>query len=80
VQGAPAPIEELVTLIVPARLKRVGREVRMLVENSDDQTPADLSLLRIVARAHDIQTRLTQNVELTVHDVARLEHVSAAYV
>ena len=72
--------EDAVTLTVPARLKRVGREMRMLVENSYDQTPVDLSLLRIVARAHDIQTRLTQNVALTVHDVAREEHVSAAYV
>jgi site-specific DNA recombinase len=72
--------EDVVTLTVPARLKRVGREMRMLVENSDDQTPADLSLLRIIARAHDIHIRLTQNVDLTVHDVAREEHVSAAYV
>jgi site-specific DNA recombinase len=54
--------------------------MRMLVENSDDPTAADLSLLRIVARAHDIQIRLTQNVELTVHDVARLQYVSTTYV
>jgi len=72
--------EDVVTLTVPARLKRVGREMRMLVENSNDQTPPDPSLLRIVARAHDIQARLTHNVDLTVHDVAREEHVSAAYI
>ena len=72
--------DEVVTLMVPARLKRVGREIRMLVENSDDRTPADPSLLRIIARAHDIRTRLTQNVSLTVHDVAREERVSAAYI
>src|SRR5262249_10367571 len=28
--------DDIVTLRVPARLKRVGREMRMLVENSDD--------------------------------------------
>jgi hypothetical protein len=33
----------------------------MLVENADDQTAADLSLLRIIARAHHIQARLIQN-------------------
>ena len=32
-------------------LKRVGREMRMPVENADDQTPADPSLLRIIARS-----------------------------
>ena len=59
------------TLKLPARLKRVGREMRMLVEGSNDQTAADPSLLRIVARAHDIQARLSQNTGLTVYDVAR---------
>jgi hypothetical protein len=71
---------DIVTLQLPARLKRDGREIRMLVEGSNDQTAADPSLLRIVARAHDIQTRLSQNTGLTVHDVAREEHVTAAYI
>jgi DNA invertase Pin-like site-specific DNA recombinase len=71
---------EIVTLTVPARLKRVGREMRMLVKSADDQTTADPSLLRIIARAHGIQERLSQNTGLTVHDIAREERVSAAYI
>jgi hypothetical protein len=54
--------------------------MRMLVENADDRTPPDRGLLRVVARAHDIQLRLMENVDLTVHDVARQERVSAAYI
>ncbi len=69
-----------VTLAVPARLKRVGRKLRMLVNNADDRTTANPSLLRIVARAHDIQMRLIQNAKLAVHDIARTEGVSAAYI
>ena len=65
------------TLTVRARLKRVGREMRMLVENSDNQMIADPGLLRIVARAHDIQARLMQNTDLTVHVIANQERVSA---
>lgn len=72
--------EEILTLTVMARLQRVGREMRMLVENTDDQTMADPGLLRIVARAHDIQERLMQNTDLTVHFVAGQERVSADYV
>jgi hypothetical protein len=72
--------DDVVTLVAPARLKRVGREMRMFVENSDNQTAADPSLLRIIARAQDIQERLIRNTELTVHDIAREEHVSAAYI
>jgi hypothetical protein len=71
---------DVMTLSVPARLKRVGREMRMLVEGADDQTAADPSLLRIIARAHDIQGRLSQNTDLTVHDIACEEHVTAAYI
>src|SRR5262249_28947176 len=61
-------------------LQRVGREVRMIVEGADHQAVADPSLLRIVARAHDIQQRLSQDTDLTVHDVAREERVTAAYI
>jgi site-specific DNA recombinase len=72
--------DDVITLAAPARLKRVGREMKMLVDNADDNTAVDTSLLRIIARAHDIQARLNLNTELTVHDIAREESVSAAYV
>jgi site-specific DNA recombinase len=71
---------DVMILRVPARLKRVGREMRMLVAGADDQTAADPSLLRVVARAHDIQGRLSQNTDLTVHGIAREERVTAAYI
>jgi hypothetical protein len=72
--------DDIMTLIAPARLKRVGREMKMLVENSDDQATADPGLLRIIARAHDIQARLIQNTDLTVRDIAGEERVSGTYV
>jgi site-specific DNA recombinase len=75
----PAP-HDLITLSAPAKLHRVGREIRMIVEGAESQTLADPSLLRIIARAHDIQKRLSQDTDLTVHDVAREERVSAAYI
>jgi DNA invertase Pin-like site-specific DNA recombinase len=62
---------DVMTLRVPARLKRVGREMRMLVEGADGQTAADSSLLRVIARAHDIQGRLSQNTELYMTSRAR---------
>ena len=72
--------KDVLTLTVRAQLQRVGREMKMLVENTDDQTPADPGLLRIVARAHDIQARLMQNTELSVPAIASQERVSAAYI
>ena len=70
----------VLTLTVRARLQRVGREMKMLVENTDDQTEADPALLRIVARAHDIQERLMQKSGLTLHAIASQEHVTPGYV
>jgi site-specific DNA recombinase len=78
-QAPTSAPDDLLGLTVPVGLKRVGREMRMLVENGDDQTAADPSLLRIIARAHHIQARLIQNPKLTVHDLAR-EELSAAYL
>jgi hypothetical protein len=75
----PAP-RDLVTLTAPARLRRAGREVRLVIDGADHKTEADPSLLRVLARAHDIQGRLNRNSNLSVHDVAREEHVSAAYI
>jgi DNA invertase Pin-like site-specific DNA recombinase len=72
--------DDIHTLTADARLARVGREMKMLVNGQNDHAAADPSLLRIVARAHDIQSRLIQNTELSVHDVARQERVSAAYI
>ena len=72
--------DDAVILTAPARLKQVGREMRMLVSGSDDQRIADQSLLRIIARAHDVQGRLSQNIKSTVHDIARKEGVTAAYL
>ena len=77
----PRPADnDLLTLTAPVRLKRAGREMRMVVANGDDQSAPDPSLLRIIARAHDIQAQLAQNAELTVHDIAHAEGVSSAYV
>ena len=52
----------------------------MIVEGVNDKAEADPSLLRVLTRAHNIQERLSQDTDLTVHDVAREERVTAAYI
>jgi hypothetical protein len=72
--------KDVLTLKVLARLQRVGREMKMLVENSNDQTKGDPGLLRIIARAHDLQERGLQNSDLTLHAIASQEHVTPGYI
>jgi hypothetical protein len=75
--GSPDAIH---AVTADARLARVGRQMKMLVDGHNDHATADPSLLRIVARAHEIQSRLIRNTQLSVHDIARQERVSAAYI
>jgi site-specific DNA recombinase len=72
--------DDILTIVATAKLARVGREMKMLIDGQDDTATADPSLLRVIARAHDIQERLTQDTGLSAHDIARQEQVSAAYV
>jgi site-specific DNA recombinase len=72
--------DDILTLTVKARLQRVGREMRLLVENADGQTLADPGLLRVIARAHDFQERLTQDPNLTVPTLASQERLSIGYM
>jgi DNA invertase Pin-like site-specific DNA recombinase len=72
--------DDTVSLSTPARLRRIGREMRMLVDGSDNEDVPDPSLLRLLARVYDIQDRLCQDTNLTVRDIAREEGITSAYV
>jgi site-specific DNA recombinase len=74
------PSDHVVSLTAPVQLTRVGREMKLLVEDSDDKRPPDMSLLRVVARAHDVQRRLSEDTTLTVHDIAQEQRVTPKYL
>ena len=71
---------ETLKLKVKARLQRVGREMKLVVHNAEDQAEADPGLLRIVARAHDFQERLIQDPDLTVPAIAGQERLTIGYL
>jgi hypothetical protein len=54
--------------------------MKLLVDDSNDNRSPDMSLLRVLARAHDVQRRLADDTSLTVHDIARNEHVTPNYL
>lgn len=72
--------EDIATLTIAARLQRSGREMRMIVQNASDQRSPDTALLRVLARSHDFQARLTQDPDPAVNEIARCEKLTAAYV
>lgn len=62
------------------RLRRIGREMKLLVDGTDKTARMDMSLLRILARAHDVQIRMNQNTQLRIRDIAREDGVTPAYI
>ena len=72
--------EDIVTLTIAARLQRAGREMRMVVQNAENQRAPDPALIRALVRAHDFRERLMRDPHLSAHDIARAEGVSAAYI
>ncbi|MGH6736341.1 MAG: recombinase family protein [Methyloceanibacter sp.] len=70
----------ILKLKVEARLRRVGREMKLVVHNADDRVVADPGLLRIIARAHDFQESLMDDPDLTVPAIASQERLTIGYL
>ena len=69
----------VVTLTVPARLKRSGKEMKIIVEDGSNPAIPDASLVRILIRAHVIRDRLLQDKSRTFDEIAKSEEVVASY-
>ena len=65
---------------VPATLKRAGREMRMTAGDLPEPTTADPSLLRLLARAHDLHDHLATDPELSIAQLATEQKLSTTYV
>ena len=69
----------LVTLTIPARLKRTGKEMRIIVEDGSDPAIPDSGLVRVVVRAHIVRDRLLADKSLTLDDIAKSEGMVPSY-
>ena len=70
--------DHVVTLAIPARLKRAGKEMKIIEDGSDPATP-DASLVRVLVRAHVIRDRLLQDKSRTLDEIAKSEGMVASY-
>jgi site-specific DNA recombinase len=68
-----------VTLTIPARLKRTGKEMKIIVEDGSDPATPDASLVRVLVRAHVIRDRLLQDKSRTLDEIAKSEGMVASY-
>ena len=70
----------LMVLTIPARLKRTGIEMRMVVENGSEPANVDPVLVRLLVRAHAMRSRLLEEPSLPLKEIAAEQGISSSYV
>jgi DNA invertase Pin-like site-specific DNA recombinase len=70
----------LTVLTIPARLKRTGIEMRLVVDDGSVPSNVDPVLVRLLLRAYAIRARLLDEPSLPVKEIAAEEGISGSYV
>jgi site-specific DNA recombinase len=78
--GAHDRERRLIVLKIPARLKRAGIEMKMVVEDGSEPANIDPVLVRLLVRADAIRARLFQDPSLTLREIAEEEGVANSYL
>jgi hypothetical protein len=68
------------TLSIAARLKRVGKEMKILIEDGSDSASPDASLVRVLVRAHMIRDRFLADKSVTLDEIAKSVDIVPSYV
>jgi hypothetical protein len=78
---APPVSEETLTLSVPARLRRAGMEIRMLIDGAEPfaAVKPDARLINLLVRAHRLNATLVQSEDVAFAALALREGVSRSY-
>jgi hypothetical protein len=71
---------QVTTLSIPARLKRTGKEMRIIVDDGSEPATPDTGLVRLLVRANAIRDQLLADRSLTFEDIAKSEGVVPSYV
>jgi DNA invertase Pin-like site-specific DNA recombinase len=71
--------QHLAILTIPARLKRTGIEMRMVVEDGSESANVDPGLVRLLARAHSIRIRVLDEPSLPLREIPTEEGISSSY-
>jgi hypothetical protein len=70
---------QLITLSIPARLKRTGKEMRIVVSDGSEPGAPDAGLVRLLTRANAVRDQLLVDRSLTFEDIAKSEGVVPSY-
>jgi hypothetical protein len=73
--------DDYLILVVPARLKRSGKEMKMIIdgESNSGKVGPDPALVRLIARAHYLKEKLISGGGASLREIARREKVESSY-
>ena len=60
--------------------QRVGKEMKILIENGSDSASPDASLVRVLVRAHMIRDRFLADKSVTLDEIAKSVDIVPSYV
>ena len=63
----------------PVRLKRVGKEMRLVLNDGSQPGLPDAALVRLLVRANAIRNQLLAEPSLTFEDIAKSQGFGASY-
>ena len=66
-------------LSIPVRLKRVGQEMKIIVEDGSGPTIPNASLVRVLVRAHVIRDRILADKSIMLDEIAKSEGMVVSY-
>src|SRR5438445_7453048 len=70
---------DVIMLSIPARIKRAGKEMRIIVDDGSEPNTPDTGLVRLLVRANAIRDQLLADRSLTFEDIAKSEGVVPSY-
>ncbi len=70
---------DLVVISIPVRLRRAGKEMRLVVDDGSEQPRPDPALIRLLIRAHGIRDQLLHDRSLTLEEIAKSQGFVPSY-
>ncbi len=72
-------VGDAITLTIPVRLRRAGIEMKLVLDGARAAGKPNPGLLKLLARAHAIKKRASNNPGWTIQDIAIAEGVADSY-
>ncbi len=67
------------TLTISATLKRTGKELRFVIPGAADQATPDQSLIRLLQRAHALQSAIKKSGSASIEEIASSQNMTPSY-